>query len=246
VKFLVPQALLLLIPIGFLVWKTGRLPGPPMWLRLGLVLAIVTALARPELSLRSAGSDLVVIVDRSRSMPPGSEAKAEELIRLLEPQRRPGDRVGVIAFGREPRIEVPLAERTSFGGFQRAVDSEASDLASALDAAGDLIPPERAGRVLVVSDGRATGADARGAARRLAARGIAVDYRWAGRDDAGLDVAVVSLDVPPSVAVKEPFQLTATVHATSAVKGTVLLRRSGKPLVKGPYDFHAGASMVSS
>ena len=71
---------------------------------------LVLSIAGPELILRSAGADLVVLVDRSRSMPAGAEARAEELIRLLEPQRRPGDRVGVISFGRAPKVELPLSK----------------------------------------------------------------------------------------------------------------------------------------
>ena len=92
-----PQALLLLLPLGLFLYYTGRIAGPPMWLRVALVTFLTLALARPEFRLRSAGSDVVVIVDRSRSMPPRGEASAEELIRLLEPQRRPGDR-------RQPRL----------------------------------------------------------------------------------------------------------------------------------------------
>ncbi|MHB8877702.1 MAG: VWA domain-containing protein [Myxococcaceae bacterium] len=242
---LLPQALLLLVPLLFLVWKTGRLPGPPMALRLALVAVGVLAIAQPELSWRSAGSDLVVVVDRSRSMPPGSEGRAEELIRLLEPQRRPGDRVGVVTFGREARVELPLTGSAAFGGFTRALDPEASDLGAALDSAGELVPPERAARVLVISDGRVTGADARAASRRLAARGISVDHRWLGREDTGLDVAVVGLDVPPAVAAKEPFQLTATLHASEGGTGIVTLLRNRRPLVKGPYTFRAGDNLLT-
>ncbi|MBI3182379.1 MAG: VWA domain-containing protein [Myxococcales bacterium] len=244
-RLLVPHALLLLLPLLWAVWRTGRLPGPPMWLRLCLVLLVVLALSQPELSLRSAGSDVVVVVDRSKSMPPGSEARAEELIRLLESQRRPGDRIGVVAFGREAKVEAALSERSSFGGFMRALDAEASDVASALDSAGELLLPERSGRVVLISDGRATGVDARAAARRLAARGVAVDHRWLGREGSGLDAAVVSLDVPAAVSSKEPFQFTATVFSSQAAKATVSLTRNGKPLVKGPYELRAGENLLT-
>ena len=84
-----PQALLLLFPLGLFLFFTARISGPPMWLRVALVGLLTLALARPEFRLREAGSDVVVVVDRSRSMPPRGEASAEELIRLLEPQRRP-------------------------------------------------------------------------------------------------------------------------------------------------------------
>lgn len=242
--FSLPQAWLLLLPLGLFLWKYGRRPGPPMWLRAALLVLAVGALSGPELRLADAGSDVVVVVDRSASMPRDVDRAAQELVSLLEAQRRPGDRVGVIAFGREPRVEQPLSATGRFGGFTRPVDAEASDLSAALDAAGGLIPNERTGRVLVLSDGRATGVDARGAARRLAARGLAVDWRQLARPEPPLDVAVVSLDVPTSVAVREPFQFSAVVQASAAVTGTVRLERNGHVIVKGPYDFVPGANVL--
>ncbi|MFL5343814.1 MAG: VWA domain-containing protein [Hyalangium sp.] len=243
-SFSLPQALVLLVPLGLFLWKRGARPGTPMPLRWGLLVLAVGALAGPELVLRHAGSDVVVVVDRSRSMPLDSDRVALELVKLLEGQRRPGDRLGVISFGREARVEQPLSAAGTFGGFSRPVDAEASDLSAALDAAGGLIPSERTGRVLVVSDGRATGADARGAARRLAARGIAVDFRHVAREEVPLDLAVVSVDVPSSVTAREPFQFSAVVVASGAVTGTVRLERNGQLLVKGPYEFRPGPNVL--
>lgn len=231
-SFVAPQALLLLIPLGLLLWRTGKLPGPPMWLRGGLVVALVLALAQPEWKLQSDGSDLVVIVDRSRSMPPGSLDQMTELIHLLEAERRTGDRLGVISFGREVRVEAPLSHDARFGGFSQAIDGEASNLATALDAAADLIPEERAGRVIVLSDGRATGLDPRSSARRLAARGVPVDVRPLIREDAALDVAITGLDAPASVSQQEPFLLTATVKSNKATDATLTLLRNGKPITR--------------
>ena len=243
-SFSLPQAWVLLVPLGLFLWKRGRRPGPPMVLRWVLLVLGVGALAGPELRLSRGGSDVVVVVDRSRSMPEDTGRVASELVGLLESQRQAGDRVGVVSFGREARVEHPLAETGRFGGFTRAVDAEASDLSSALDAAGALLPPGRMGRVLVVSDGRATGADARGAARRLAARGIAVDFRQVARPDAPLDLAVLSLDVPTSVKAHEPFQLSGRVRATAPVTGTVRLERQGRVLLKGPFEFQVGDNLL--
>ncbi|AEI64743.1 VWA domain-containing protein [Corallococcus macrosporus] len=243
-SFSLPQAWVLLLPLGLFLWKYGQRPGLPMWLRAALLVLVVGALSGPELRLADAGSDVVVVVDRSASMPRDVDRTAQELITLLESQRRPGDRVGVVTFGREPRVEQPLTSRGGFGGFTRAVDAEASDLSAALDAAGALIPDERTGRVLVLSDGRATGVDARGAARRLAARGLAVDWRHLARPEPPLDVAVVSVDVPAAVSEREPFQFSAVVHASAAVTGTVRLERNGRVLLQGPYDFQPGPNVL--
>jgi uncharacterized membrane protein/Mg-chelatase subunit ChlD len=243
-SFSLPQVLVLLVPLGLFLWKRGARPGPPMPLRWGLLVLAVAALAGPELVLRHAGSDVVVVVDRSRSMPLDSDRVALELVRLLEAQRRPGDRLGVVSFGREARVEQPLSATGSFGGFSRPVDAEASELSAALDVAAVLIPPERTGRVLVLSDGRTTGVDSRGAARRLAARGIAVDFRHVAREEVPLDLAVVSVDVPSAVSAREPFQFSAVVFASAAVTGTVRLERNGQLLVKGPYEFRPGPNVL--
>ncbi|MBK7859212.1 MAG: VWA domain-containing protein [Archangiaceae bacterium] len=240
-----PQALLLLVPLALLLWRTARLPGPAFPLRVAVAVLLTLALARPELDWKSAGSDLVVIVDRSKSMPPRAEASVEELVKLLEPQRRHHDRLGVIAFGRESRVELPLTDASSFGGFTAHLDAEASNLSGALDAASELIPVERSARVLVLSDGRATGLDARAAARRLAARGIPIDYRWLGREDSGLDVAVTSLAAPQQVAAHEPFQLTATVHSTAAARVNVVLARQGRVLLKAEREVREGQSTLT-
>ncbi len=242
---LFPQALLLLVPLALLLWRTAKLPGPAFPLRVVLVIVLVLALSRPELTWRSAGSDLIVIADRSKSMPARSEATLEELIHLLEHERKPADRIGVISFGRQARFEMPLSGSATFGGFTAELDAEASNLSLALDAASDAVPVDRAARVLVLSDGRATGLDARAAARRLAARGIPVDYRWVGREDSGLDVAVTSLSGPASVASKEPFQLTATVHSTGAAKVRITLARQGKVLTRGDREIPAGRSTLT-
>jgi Mg-chelatase subunit ChlD len=243
--FAFPQALLLLVPLAILLWRTAKLPGPAFPLRVALAVVLVLALARPELQWKSAGSDLLVVVDRSKSMPPRSEAQIEELVHLLEQQRKTGDRLGVISFGRQSRVEMPLTAASGFGGFTAQLDAEASNVSGALDAAADLIPVERTARVLLISDGRATGLDPRAAARRLAARGIAVDHRWLGRENSGLDVAVTSLSAPSSVAAKEPFQLTATLHSTGAAKVQVTLARQGKVLLRAAREIDEGHSTLT-
>lgn len=242
--FVAWQWLLLALPVGLFAWS-ARVDGLARWLRFGLLAVLVLALARPEWTLRSAGSDVVVVVDRSRSMPAGSLASAEELVKLLEGQRGTGDRLGVVSFGREAAVDQPLLADAHFGGFTAAVDSEASNLAAGLDVAFDLIPPERAGRLLVVSDGRATGLDARAAARRLVARGVPVDVRFIGRGDGALDVAVAALAVPPSVAAREPFLITATLKATAPTPVELVLLRNGQPLVKTQRTLAAGPTVMT-
>jgi len=42
-SFTLPQALVLLLPLGLFLWKRGQRPGPPMVLRWALLLLVIWA-----------------------------------------------------------------------------------------------------------------------------------------------------------------------------------------------------------
>jgi Mg-chelatase subunit ChlD len=69
----------------------------------------------PIASIGGKGVDVVVVVDVSRSMPAESRSRALEIIRLLEERRDDGDRIGVVIFGRDARVERLLEEHSRFG-----------------------------------------------------------------------------------------------------------------------------------
>jgi hypothetical protein len=143
-SFEAPQALLLAIPLALLVLTLGRIAPPASYLRWALVPILALALARPVLDRGGDAMDVVVVVDRSRSMPQGSDASAEEILGMLEGKRLAGQRVGVVSFGREARVERAPSGDGRFSSFARPVGGEASDLASALLAAEQLLPESRA------------------------------------------------------------------------------------------------------
>ena len=79
---LFPELLLLIVPAALAWWftrGTGRLGDA---VRVSLVLTLVIALAAPYLRRPSTGRDVVVVVDRSRSMPEDAEERARELVQL--------------------------------------------------------------------------------------------------------------------------------------------------------------------
>jgi uncharacterized membrane protein len=244
-NFVWPQFLLLAIPVFAFLWFRAHPGTLNQGLRFLIASALILALAQPSCELRSSGRDVIVLVDRSSSMPNGSVGRAEEVISLLLRQRTNKDRLGVISFAQSAHIEMQPSETGQFAGFFSAIDSEASNLSVALDAASELIPAQRAGRVLVLSDGKITGGDAVLAARRLASRGIEVDVRALSREDAVNDVAVTGLTVAPQVSAKEPFLLTATVKSQSATSARITLLRDGQPILKTTRALIAGNNLMT-
>ena len=116
--------------------------------------------------------DVVVVADLSRSMPEGSRQRQMEIVQLLEGRRAKGDRVGIVTYGRDARIERLPEELGNASAFVQQVDPDGSNLGDAIALAASLIPRERPGRLIVLSDGEANGAPVAAAAHEAAARGI--------------------------------------------------------------------------
>lgn len=238
-----PAFLLALFPLAWALWTWRERGWMTLLLRGAVGLLLTIALCGPVLERGGHGRDLIVVVDRSRSMPPSADASFEELIRLAEDQRETGDRVGVVAFGAEPRIEQLPTEEQRFAGFARQVDLEGSDLAGALGAALESLSPGRDGSILVISDGEATGADPQPVAYRAAARGVPIHVRELSRERTG-DLAVESLEVPEQVAIGEPFQFSAWVFSPTRDEREVVLLRGGQVVQRRMHAFQPGRNRL--
>ncbi len=238
-----PIWLILAIPLGFAL---GRWLPPAGWrraLRIASTCLVVLALCRPALLLPRRGGQLVVVADRSDSMPADAAALQQEVIERLEATRGGDDRLAVIAFGDRTAVERP-PDGERFTGFSAEVGGEQSSLSEAIEAALALAPLDGASRLLVVSDGRWTGADPRSSGGRAALRGVPIDYRLLERAVAG-DVAIERLDVPSEVSPGEGFLITAWVRSPVGQEIEVELTRGGRALASGRRHVPAGRSRLT-
>lgn len=238
-SFVHPELGLLVVPTLWLWWRFRDRQRATQAVRLALVLVCVALLAGPHLVRRAPGRDLVVVVDRSRSMPGGTDAQAVELVRLAEEARGDGDRVGLVTFGARPRIERLPSASARLDGFELDVDADASDLGAALETALNVLGPDRPGRILVVSDGESNGRDPLDVARRAFSRGVAIDTLCRGRD-ALPDLAIERLDLPDEVAVGEPFQFSVWVRSDARTEAEFTLERGDRTLSRGRRVFEGG------
>lgn len=241
--FLYPELLLLLLPAAWLAWRWRDESRATNAVRGLVVLLLGLALAGPYLRTAAAGRDLVVVVDRSRSEPAGSDAQALELITMAEGQRGAADRVGVVSFGHAPVVERLPSAGDRFSGFAREVDRDGSDLGAALTTALELIPAGRAGSILLLSDGENNGADPVDVARRARARGIRIDTRATLRPERA-DLSIERVELPEEVAVGEPFQFSVWVRADARVESEFTLNRGGRTLSSGRRVFEQGLNRL--
>lgn len=237
-----PIWLLLLIPliISLRVWKlpSRLLEG----LRLAILFLILLAMCGLAIKLPSRAGTIVVVADRSQSMPPDNEAKQKEAIDLIQGAMGSDSNLAVVSFGRVAAIE-QSPQSGKFSGFVNKVHGDASNLNGAIEKAVALIPQGVPGRVLLLSDGRWTGKDPSGATAQAAARGIPLDYRPIQRASTN-DVAISHIDAPETVNPGESFMLTAWVHAPVAGEISYGLLRGNQRLATGTRTVSSGLSRL--
>lgn len=238
-SLLYPELLLLALPLGWLLWRSSPRVDLRFILRALLGLAFLIAVASPYGGGSVQGRDLVLVIDRSRSMPADTTTRAAELFTLAREQMRPGDRLAVVGFGAQASVEQAPQADPVFEGFQTTLDVDGSDLATALDRALTLIPENRPGSLLVYSDGEFQGASPDSVARRAAARGVGIDVRTMPRDSAP-DALVERLELPREVGVGEPFQFQAWVRAEQAGEAAYTLFRGEEIISRGTVTLQRG------
>jgi uncharacterized membrane protein len=237
-----PFWLVLAIPLAMTLWL-WRLPSRLMLamrcVAMGLVLLALCGLS-VRLPVRSG--TVVLVADRSLSMPSGSEALQKEAADIVQAAIEPGDKLAVVSFAQTAAVEQP-PQAGKFNGFSAEVGREASHLAEALDTALSLVDRDEPGRILVLSDGLWTGRDVASAVARAATAGVAIDYRAIERPRAG-DLAIDSLQGPESVMPGESFMMTAWIDSPHGQSVKYELLRGSQVIARGSQAVPSGTSRL--
>lgn len=243
IHFATPEAFLL-VPLAVLLLRRRLWTRPFVGtLRVLLLLAIAALLAQPWLPGAVEGRDVVIVLDRSRSMPAQGGAEARELATQLSERLLPGDRIGLVTFGTKAAIEVVPESPFAWREGTNVVVPDGSDLAAAVTAGLSLVAPGRHGSLLVLSDGEHTGGDLEAAARAALRTGIRIDTQLVARA-VGADVAVADILAPNAVTVGQPFAVTAVVIAKEAGPAHWRLLADGDVMREGDAELREGRNVL--
>ncbi|MBL8755308.1 MAG: VWA domain-containing protein [Planctomycetes bacterium] len=238
-----PEALAV-VPLVVLVLRTRLWPRPLVGtLRVLLLAAGALLLAQPSWRGVDDGRDIVLVVDRSASMPADVEQKAREFANELAAALPPGDRLGVLTFGRRPEIVAAPQAPFAWPAQERPLDQDGSDLGAAITAALALVPAGRHGSVLVVSDGEHTSGSLDVPARAAARAGVRIDAMHVATPP-GFDCAVVDVQAPGTIGRGEPFAASAVVVAEQPGPAQWRLRLDGEVVQQGEFELQRGRNVV--
>ncbi|MGH8957962.1 MAG: VWA domain-containing protein, partial [Acidimicrobiia bacterium] len=192
-------------------------------LRLLAVTALVLAAAQPVLTRAVDERSILFLLDRSASISAGGlEAQAEFLATALE-EAGVNSRTAIAVFGRNAQLDSAFTTGREPGPIRTTPDTSATDLATALDAVGSLLPTEGSRRVVVLTDLVPTTGDARAAARRLAEQGVAIDV--VELDSArSPDALIESVQLPAAVREGDIVPVRIVVRSNQAGPATLVVR----------------------
>jgi Mg-chelatase subunit ChlD len=241
--FLSPIWLFLLIPlaVALVIWRP-----PTMFLlviRLMSIVCVVLALAGWAISLPSRAGTVVVIADRSLSMPVEAATAQKTAIDIIYGQMSSSDQLAVVSFGQRAVIEQEPSHK-KFEGFQQNPGGNASSLGEALELALSLIPAGAPGRVIVLSDGKWTGRDPVPLASTALTRNVSIDFRSYDRSTTG-DLAISRIDAPTVVASGESYIVTAWVWSPTPETVSFDLKRGEQVISSGTRDLISGMNRLT-
>ncbi len=200
-------------------------------LRGAVALALIAALINLNFNIPSDRVATIFLVDSSDSMGTAGRSEASQFVAdaLADKQDRDDDEnlAGVVAFGRNARLENLASENPVFGGVSVDLDSAGTDVSAALRLGAAALPGDARQRLVVISDGRSTHGDLSAEAERLAEVGVPVDVVLI-EPPSGADAALASVQAPSVARVGEEVTVTATVEAEAAADAVVTLRRNGE------------------
>lgn len=248
-RFSDPIYLAALIPaLGWLAYASRGMHGmararrrTAVALRAVILLLIVLALAGLQASRRNKGVTTIFVLDRSASVRAEQAAAHEAFVRKSLEALGPDDSAALVAFGKDPVVDVNTGSLRSLGKVYAAPDGSATDIAAAIRLASAMFGAGTARRLVLLSDGNETAGDATQAAQVAATDGIQVDIvpPIPMAENRG-EVVLNDVEMPARITRGEPFELKVTAEATAPTAGTVRVDRDGEPVARIPVQLVKG------
>ncbi|MBK5445879.1 VWA domain-containing protein [Peribacillus sp. TH24] len=253
VEFTYPLIFLLLIPCAGLIYfyllksrhqAKRKETTVVAVLRSLIFLLIILALTVPQILLPLKGSTVVFLVDRSASVK-DSEAKTLAWIEKSTEEMDKDDSFAVAAFGDSAVAEQAMTTKhSSTTQYSGKVDEDASRLESGIQFASSLIPSHSSGRIVLFSDGNETSGNAVEGAKLLKNKNIELDVIPL-IEEAGEDIALRNLTIPPSLYQGEKTELSLEVDSNSAKKATVRISLNDQEIIKKNVDVKEGSNLYT-
>jgi uncharacterized membrane protein len=220
------------------------------WTALGLrgVVAtlLVLALAGLQWLKPQEGVNVFFLLDRSDSIPSPQQEAARRLVNQYAEEKKRPDKAGLLVFGAEAALETTASEAvdTRSTKILAVIDTERTDIASAIRLGTAAFPETGQKRLALLSDGNENLGDAEAALAQARALGVTLDVVPLGVER-GNDVSVQKLVLPGRIKEKQPFEAKVFVQADQAQQAKLRVYRNDQPLGEQTVELLPGKNLFT-
>ena len=232
-----PHWLIMIFPLLCLVFYFKPESKVILFLRISLILVLCLALTAPIVKIKGQEGIVVVVADRSSSMPPEIDNRIQETTGILLENMPVNSRLGLVSFNEKARIEFSPT-KNEISALSELQNPDASNMGDGIDLALSLIPEGISGRIILLSDGLWNGMNPQTAALNAVNRNIPIDYRVISRKIIS-DLAVSYLNVPKFLEPNEPFILRAGIISPLEQDAEIELLNGDKRIFKKSCHFYS-------
>jgi Ca-activated chloride channel homolog len=221
-------------------------------LRIVVILLLAVLLARPTLVQKNRRATVIVVMDRSQSIPQQLSQAALNYVTKAVAKKGAQDRLAVVDVAEAARISKLPSDDIKVQQRDTQLTGRQSRLAGGVEMAMAIAPPDSATRIVLVSEGNETEGDLKEAAQTAAANKIQIDvlplrYRY------DKEVVFKRLVAPSWARSGQTISLRFLLDSTAEVRGRLLLTMNDKAVdlapdsseVALPVDLKAGSNVTT-
>jgi uncharacterized membrane protein len=183
-----------------------------LFIRLTITLSVLLALAGLQWLRPLEGMNVIYLLDRSESIPATQKENAVQYVQRTLEMKESVDKAGVVVFGGEAALELPVLERNELPAVQSVIDESRTDIGAAIRLATAAFPETGQKRIVLLTDGNENLGDALPALRSSLPLDVSLDVYPMGTQR-GQDVSVQRIGVPTLL--KEGTAFDAKIFATA-------------------------------
>ena len=184
---------------------------------------------------------LVDLSDSTQSVQDQLESRAQELLTLMD-EKTPA---GVVIFGQSQLYTLELThDRTLSLTAVEPLEADATDIGAALEYASKLLPTDKAGHIILLSDGKQTDGNAVTTAQFLATKGIRIDAVYF--DTTTLDtteVQISSFTAPEGAYVGDEMKFSGELLSNADMEVTLSLYADQELITSVTQQVVSGANL---
>ncbi|MDG1890836.1 MAG: VWA domain-containing protein [Verrucomicrobiota bacterium] len=213
-------------------------------LRLLITLCIILALAGLQQLRPLEGMNVVYLLDRSESIPVIQKEDALHYVQQTMSNMEQEDMAGVVVFGGEAALELPIIRRNELPTVQSVIDESRTDIGAAIRLATAAFPEQGQKRMVLLTDGNENIGSALPALRSALPMNVTMDV-YPMLAQRGQDVSVQRIGIPSLLKEGTAFEAKIFAQADKAEAATLRLFINDQLVVEQNISMEPGKNLFT-